>query len=281
MDAVDVAVAKAVLSRDGKSDGARVSGPYSQTLTAAHALQRARKQKPAAAAALERTRLVVPASNTWPRFFLVAGTSDRQATPTVRVLDSPSARAPYGLWAELQMLPGATLPTTAPAETGVEMLPATAGGLAMTPKAALARYADVLTRGNRSKYRSAFAADELRRQVLANTADVEKDLRKGRVATLKRTSTAVDGALRSVRTEDGGALVIGAITETSVITIRKGAGKVRAPADLAALTGKTTFTSRITRRTLQTVALVVPPAGKDGKAVAVAASRGELGATGS
>jgi hypothetical protein len=195
---------------------------------------------------------------------------------------SPSARAPYGLWAQLHLLPGAALPAAAPGAAGVQALAPTAQGLVMTPAAVAARYADVLNRGAVSGYASSFARDDFRAQVEQRLAADRAAIVTPGFATLSSAHTPIPGAVYALRTSDGGALVLVALRQVYVAVVRSGA--VTVDADLAALAGRAgrlQFTRSLTRTSVEVLAFQVPATTLGGPVRLVAASKADTSATGS
>lgn len=275
LGAVDAALVRGVGAKDtAKTVDARLVGPFRELALAQARIAAERKKKVPAPEAVTQVRLIVPSSRTWPRFFVAAGTSAEAPTPLLRVLTSADPRSPYGLWAEADMLPGATLPETAPPAVGAEMLPAGAPGLAATPEQVLGGFAAYLDAGakataTRPFRRSAFS-DEVVRQLAADRKELKQ------VATVSSRHTVV-GDPFAVRTKDGGALVVGRFEHRRVITVKKGKGTVKfADPALAALAGgKKQFKKKITRTAVEVVVFAVPPSGK-GRITPIAAQKGDV-----
>jgi hypothetical protein len=224
-------------------------------------------------------RVIVPSQSGWPRWFLAVGTAPAHSTPVLSVLYSPSARAPYGLWAQLALLPGEQLPGVAPADRGAPVLRPDAGGLLLTPQDTAGGYADVLTRGAASPFATKYAPDTFRQQVTGQLGhDRALFLRLGTVAARHTVQPARTLALG---TADSGAIVISVLTQTYLVTVQPGAGTVKVDPALAALAGRDRFARRVTRTSQEVVAFVVPAAGSTDKIHIVAAAKTDLAATGS
>jgi hypothetical protein len=123
--------------------------------------------------AVERRRLIVPTSTSWPRFFVAVCDVKGQATPALRVMLSQSARSQYGLWAELLMLPGATLPETAAATNGAQALASNATGLEMSPRQVVEAFARYLNSSGKEGADD-FAPNEFSDQVIKRLANDRK-----------------------------------------------------------------------------------------------------------
>jgi hypothetical protein len=227
---------------------------------------------------MARDRLVLTRQAGWPRFFVVAGSAPGRPTPVVRVLVSPTARDPYGVWGEPVLLPGASLPGVAAAGQGAEALPAAATGLVATPEQVAEGYADVLTNSTKSASARLFAPDEFRRQVSSRVAEDRRGV--AAVGTVTSTHTLVPDGLLTFRAADGGAVVVAALEQKYTVTVKPGAGSVRVDDRLAALGGKQSYAKKLERTSVEVVVLTVPPAG-GGLVHVVAASKDDVAVSGS
>jgi hypothetical protein len=276
--AIDGALVRGIDVKDVKATDARLNGPYRQLQIADARSDNRRKLKQKAPAAVARMRLVVPAQNSWPRFFLAVGNSKDESTPLLQVLTSKSARSPYGLWAQPAMLPGATLPPTASVTTGTPVVPMDDGSLVMQPKDVLAAYAGYLNESGRSKDSKNFRRSTYSDQLIGRLAADRKALKK--VATLSSKHDPASETTFAVRTADGGALVIGALRQTLTVKVKKGTGTVTlTDPELAGLAkGKKSFSKSFTRVALEVLVFTVPP--KNGGPISVvAAQKGDISAS--
>jgi hypothetical protein len=223
-------------------------------------------------------RLGLPAAGTWPRWFLAAGTLAGQPTPVLRVLRSVTARDPYGLWGELLLLPGATLPELASATTGTPLVAADdTSGLVRSPSAVLAGYSQALTSGSTG---GGFATDQFREQVAGQVAADRRTLGASGLADVSSVQRPSNDGLLALRTKDGGALVVGALEQIYRVTVRSAKGGVTLDPDLAALAKVPRITRRLQRTSVEMLAFHVPPAG-GGAISLVAAAKGDVSAIGS
>jgi hypothetical protein len=280
LGAVDAALVRAATARNAASAGDRTVGPAREALTATIRVQTGLKQTPAAPAAPTKPRLLLPRGEEWPRWFMAAGSTPASASPVLRLLQSSDARHPYGLWAQLQLLPGASLPEVAPATVGADPIAPTAGGLVRTPADVLARYADLLNRGDASAYRGDFAPDAYRHE-LAQQFGADRKLfsaaKAGQVSDLHKFAPVGPFALPTL---DGGALVVGRIDQRYQVTVASGKGEVRLDPPLAVLAGRPVVTKRIDRWSVEVLAFYVPKAGSSSKITLLAASRTDVAAAG-
>lgn len=276
MDAVESALVRGVDPKDTASTvDARLLGPFRDIALADARIAAKRKATVAEPAAVDQLRLIVPTSKTWPRFFVAVGNTDNTSTPVLRVLSSPAARSPYGLWAEPAMLPGATLPETAAAGTGSEVVAPDAGGLVATPKEVLSGFAGYLNAGATTTASKQFRRSIYSDQLLQRLAEDRKGLKA--VATVDSKHTVGSSDPLALRTADGGALVFGELRQKYTITVKKGKGAVDVTdKDLAALAGgKNKIKKSLTRTAVEIVVFKVPPRGK-GLITVIAAQKGDV-----
>jgi hypothetical protein len=280
LTSVDTALDRAFTARNPRLLGGRATGPAARTLAARLTVASKLGRTVPAPGPLVLRRLVLPAAGGWPRWFLAAGQVAGQPTPVIRVLRSLGAREPFGLWGELSLLPGASMPGLASPQTGTPVLaPDTAQGLVLPPSQVLAQYAKVLTTTTPGTQAQGFALDQFRTQVAGQLAADRRTL--GRIAdvdTLHRPSA--DGLL-ALRTADGGALVVAALEQLYKVNVRTpGRGVVTLDTDLAALAGVPRVGHALQRTSVELLAFQVPAAGK-GQVTLVAAAKGDVSAVGS
>jgi len=239
-----------------------------------------RRRTPGPATRLAPSTVFVPQAGPWPRWFVEAGTASGRPTPVLRVLRSPVAREPYAVWAELAVLPGATVPAPVGDPAGAPSVGPHGSGLAMSPAQVAIRYADLLNRGRASAYAAAFADDDFRAQLGERLAGDRKRIMSTAVATLTSTHATVAGTGWGVRTGDGGALVVVELRQTYRVTVDARGGVVRADPDLAALGGRKEFTHGLVRTATEVLAFSVPASSKSPIRL-VAAVKGDLSVAGS
>jgi hypothetical protein len=280
LGAVDEALSRAASSGDVTAAGTRLTGPARESLAATILVERAQGRRAASPPSPTAPKLILTRMDSWPRWFMAAGATPRSAVPALRVLVSPDARSPYGLWAQLELLPGQQLPETALPSTGADPLPPDARGLVKTPAEVLAHYTELLNRGDASAYRADFAADAYRTELndqLRSDRKLILTSGTGRVLASHRTGPQAPYALP---TRDGGALVVGRVDQRYVVTVAAGRGPVRLDAQLSALAGRTSVTARVERRSVEVLAFHVPKAGSSALTELVAAARTHIAATG-
>lgn len=281
LGAVDAALVQASTARNVAAAGDRVTGPAKESLTATIRVQTGLKQTPTAPAAPTKPRLLLPRAEGWPRWFMAAGATPASASPVLRVLQSPDARHPYGLWAQLQLLPGAALPEIAPATVGADPVPPTGAGLIPPPAQVLVRYTDLLNRGDASAFTAEFAPDAYRHELnqqLASDRKLFSAARAGQVTALHKFAPVGPFAIPTL---DGGAVVVGRVDQRYQVTVAPGRGAVRLDPPLAALAGRQVVTKRLDRWSVEVLAFHVPKAGSRSKITLIAASRTDVAAAGS
>lgn len=280
LDQVDAALAGAVPAKNARLLGTRVVGPASREWTARLTVAAARKQNLTAPSPLQVKRLVLPAVSPWPRWFVAAGTLTGEPTPVVRVFRSVTARDPYGLWGELSLLPGASLPALASPLTGTPVVAPNDGqGLVAAPAAVVDAYAKALTAGSTAA--SQFAPDQFREDVAGQTAEDRRKLGAAGIAEVGNQHRPSADGLVALRTQDGGALVIAALEQLYDVKVSPGKGSVGIQdPDLAALARTSSIGRSLRRTSVETVAFRVPPTG-GGPVTVIAAAKADVSAVGS
>ena len=216
---------------------------------------------------------VISTDSGWPRtVFSITTTTEDQQSKRLLVLKQDSARQNYKLWGVARLFSGVKMPSFEVSQTGSAQGTPTDTGLVMTPKAAVAAYADLLQNGANSKFAGKFADDDLRTKLAELTDQVQKamELNEG---NQQQVFTPVDGAIAIMRSADGGDLVVAQIN--SEWTRAAGAGRESQPASDAekALFGDGKATSTMKTSYVNVVALYVPPAKSGQKITAVGSER--------
>lgn len=212
----------------------------------------------------ERLQDVVPTEQEWPRTVMtVTRESAADEAPDLMVLTQASPRDAYQLAAYTEMAGGATLPLTGGTDQGVEVLADDATGRLVTPEAAVAGYAELLTTGTESKNAALFAPSAFTDDVVAVQASTRTSLTVDCSGCFEFavSHTPQAGSIWSFETEDGGALVVGAIDAAMTIKAKKGY-KMNLQAEFKAVSGKAQITSAGRFSHVEVVALYVPPEGE-------------------
>jgi hypothetical protein len=210
---------------------------------------------------------IVPTTETWPRTsFAITVQTENLRTPRLLVLDQASARAPYKLWGWAELLPGVTLPAFADVELGSEAIAPDDDSLLLTPADAVAQYIDVLNLGGGSAFAATFADDDFRK-LLASNAQVQSEALKAAEGTYTMQVAAMaDQPVHAVRTADGGAMVVAALTATETMQGVEGS-KIGPPTEtLKTLFGSAEQTHVLKAGYTDVVALHLPAAGSEDQA---------------
>jgi hypothetical protein len=275
--AVEAALAAGDKALDPEPLKARVAGPALELRQTGYTIRRKLPDQAAPPAnGGELLADISPAAGGWPRFFLTATRPADDAVPQLQLLTQASARDPYRLTAWAHLLPGVTLPQTSVEQAPEALRPADADGLKAAPADVVAGYADVLTKAKDSGSAKLFAEDPFRAQVLGEQ-NAEREA-VSQYFDYGVTHAPRKDAVWAVRTEDGGALVIGVLQATRTFTSKAPGAKLPLPKDLAVLAGKEEATQKAEVTSLEVVAFAVPPEGSDDPVTVVAGERGPLSA---
>lgn len=118
---------------------------------------------------------VISTDSGWPRsVFSITSTTDDQQSKRLLVFRQDSARQNYKLWGVARLFSGVKMPSFEISKTGSAQGTEKDTGLVMTPKDAVAAYADVLQNGASSQYAQKFADDDLRTKLADLTEQVQK-----------------------------------------------------------------------------------------------------------
>ena len=279
---------------DAEEAAKRLGGAALQARTAAYTVAQAARGAeggdPATAPSVrslggERLLEAVPAAGAWPRTVItvsdtatkdaggrresatdgaeagaVAPTPGGRSAPVLTVLTQQGPRAPYRVLARANLLPGSTFPPLTQRDAAVQAVPAAAddsGGLVSSPRQVLADYADVLTKGEASEHYAGFAQGAFTDTVLAEQD--QQEAASGRFADFSVVHTPREDVLWSLRTADGGAVVVGVIDAVRTLAANAEGVTLNASPEVAALGGAPTSTKQSVT-TAETVAVVIPPA---------------------
>ena len=285
------AVDRADRALDADEAAKRLGGAALQDRAAAYTVAKAAREAqggdPATAPSVRslggaRLLEAVPAAKAWPRTVMtisdpattgadgeepatdgaesgVAAPAGRSA-PVLTVLGQEGPRENYKVLARANLLPGSTFPPLTQRDAAVQAVPAAAddsGGLVSSPRQVLADYADVLTKGKASDHYAGFAEGAFTDTVLAEQDQQEQA--SGRFADFSVEHTPRKDVLWSLRTADGGAVVVGVIDAVRTLAANTEGVTLNASPEVAALGGAPTSTKQAVT-TAETVAVVIPPA---------------------
>ena len=213
---------------------------------------------------------IVPQMTTWPRVQLVVTVQpDNLQAPRVLILEQPTPRDRYALWGWARMFPNASTPRTTDAEKGSPVLAPDAPGLVMRPDQVLAAYADVMANGDASTSAASFAADPFRDSVAQTRETLTSNVQEvGRVA---ETYTPSGPPLTVIGDAEGGALVIGAMSTLSTVTITLAGATLTLSPFEAAAAGVAQAGKSLTRTYTDVLVFHVPRAGSGAQVQLIAA----------
>ncbi|MDO8108255.1 hypothetical protein Q6348_13725 [Isoptericola sp. b441] len=221
--------------------------------------------------------VIEPATDAWPRVLMVVTDppKDLQA-PLLLTLVQTTPRDQYHLWSWARLYGGVKMPPTATPDVGSRPIAADDAAAAVAPKDVLARYVDVLTNGDGSKYASQFTTGPLRTRITQQRDAWKQAIGQGSVT---ETYTAGDGGPWALATADGGAIVVGSVSTVTTLTLVDSTLTI---ADAtAALLGANTVSKELTIHWLSTVAFSVPPAGSEKPITVLGAEHVPVEVTGS
>lgn len=276
------AVADVVAAGDAANDAtglsARLEGPALAIRTAEYVRKVATGGAELTALPFDEQALVVPETDTWPRTqVVVTEQPDDLQAPRVLVLRQASPREQYKLWGWAKLLPSVQTPATAAPEEGSPSLPPDAEGLLLTPTDAVAQYADVLANGDGSAHAAAFAPDAFRTAIETERASVVSNLADA--ASLTQTYVPTGEPVVTLRTVDGGAIVVSAMETTSTVTLATPGGSISVEPFYAALAGGVaTAGTSMTRTFTGVVVMYVPPADSGAQVQVLAGEQSVTGA---
>jgi hypothetical protein len=284
---IHAAVKKADKARDVKKLGPRVTGSAKTFRKGAYDLAKTDKDfgkslmRPGAKAMVA----ITSTGEKFPRTALAMVEADaKDDEPYFMILTQKDARADYRTWGWARRLTGVDLPKVPATAVGAEPVTEKTEDLLLTPKKALELYAKTLSDGDDGDPKKQIADDPFRTQLHS-----KKDGIRGEraaledLATVKEKYAVVKGEIAGLRTDDGGAIVLGSLTSERVIEITEdGATLTLADDDVftRALDRKT-FTKEFVRRWGSTVALYIPSKDAGGKIQPIGFTRLPTGADGS
>lgn len=218
------------------------------------------------------SQTVIPTDSGWPRsVFTITETTEDQQSKRLLVFTQGDARENYKLWGLTRLFQGVSMPKFTVPQIGSAMGHEEDAGLVMTPKEAVARYADVLQNGDQSQYAGDFDDDYFRQELAKLSQTVQEGMERNK-GTQSQTFTPVDGQMQIMRAADGGDLVVAQIDSTWTRTAGEGReSQPASDAEKALFDGKATSTMKATY--VNVIALYVPSEKSGLKVTAVGAER--------
>ncbi|MEU4388084.1 hypothetical protein [Promicromonospora sp. NPDC023805] len=272
LDRVSTVVAQADQAEEASSLAARLSGPALAMREAELKLAAARGDgEQLTDLSLEMQQVVLPSEQGWPRSSYGIGFAPKdKGTPVLAAFEQASAREQYKLWGYVQLLPDVTMPPFAEAALGSPAVTVDDTTLKVAPEAAVEQYASVLTDDERSRYAESFTDDYVRRLIRSygelQVGAIEAKDGRG-VFEIEYAPT--NDPVKAVRTVDGGALALGALTSQETVRAEEN-WKLGPPTPSArALWGSAEQTNVVRIAYRDVVALYVPPKDSDAPISAV------------
>ena len=239
----------------------RLTGPALTIRTSELAVAKLRKSDDTVSnVPTEVESIMVPATFTWPRTALAVSVQPELQTQRLLVVEQSSPRAPYKLWGWTRLFPGTRLPNFAMATTGSTQIEPETEGLKMTPADAIAHYANVLNKGEKSKFINDFGPDPFRSGIEENSR-LQNEALKAAKGKQTMKFTPVPGQLSGLQSVDGGALIVGELTGVEDRTAEAGALLSPSTPIEKALTKKLKVTNEMTIGYTTTVAIYIPAKG--------------------
>ncbi|WP_058234254.1 hypothetical protein [Devriesea agamarum] len=233
--------------------------------------------------------LRVPTSDgTFPRtVFAFLNAQDPKLPVYIVIFQQKDARSPYTTWGwapQGAKVPKVGIPNPA---VGAAEVPIDAKDLVLSPQDALSTYAEVLGSGLTDQTRAVMIEDTyISRQWRdiwedRKTISTEEGDGADEVATVIEKYTVHPGEYAGIRTENGGALIAGALRSTRTFTVNRGA-KIfyRNPNPITVLAGKQEFRTKLEINSGEIVVLYVPPKEGGAKMQGIGGSKVLLSASG-
>lgn len=281
-------VVTGVNAADGERDATALAqfsdGPALVQRSAAYTmLERNPQLSPLTPIGTERLQDVVPLEGQWPRALLtVTRRDDADSIPMLLVLTQQAPRDPYKLSAYVPMVSGAALPRTAPIRDGVQTrLLGAGGGLKMSPREAIDLYAAVLGQGAEVPGGDQISPSPLTDAVVRAQDDTRTLLT---VTCPECFNVTIDdratGRLWTFDTLDGGALLIGEISQDTAIVSEQGFVTDLGP-EVQAMSGVARITNESTQNRMIMVAINIPSARAESQLTVVGGSSALISASAS
>ncbi|QAY68727.1 hypothetical protein [Xylanimonas protaetiae] len=286
LESMNAAIAAATETLDPAQLAARVTGPALAVRTSQIEVAKVRgsadliTELPTA-----YQQIILPTTETWPRTsFAITEPTDQLQPQRMLALVQETPRDPYKLWGWVQLRPGIRMPAFADAKLGSEILAPDDTSLKVTPQDVVAQYADLLTTGDGSAFAGTFepSTEDPFRALLKTVAETQAALLAGDRVNGTYTFSATprpDTAIKTVRTADGGAVVMAALDGTEVMEAMAGARITPGTNTALALLQGQGESNRVTGGFSDMIALYVPPAGSDQPVILVGYSHVQTSAS--
>ncbi|GAA4526071.1 hypothetical protein GCM10023160_20130 [Brachybacterium paraconglomeratum] len=286
---VNAAVVAADEARDAALLAPRVSGSAVEFRTATYAMI-AKAEEWAEDLKVPGAELIVPMTSVTAEFprvaiALVQDSVEKDGVPYFMALQQADAKTPYTAWGWAQQAVGIEMPMVADELVGAEQVTADTEGLVMTPAEALALYATVLTDGDAADPDDLLAPNPFQtgthERIQTERSELNAGVEWDEAATVREAYTVKDGELAGLRTDEGGAIVMGTLMSTRKVSIKDGATMRYAEDNkYTKVIGKKEFTSEYIREYGTHVALYIPSQDAGGQVQPIGATQTALNASG-
>ncbi|MDR2567242.1 MAG: hypothetical protein LBC97_14510 [Bifidobacteriaceae bacterium] len=217
---------------------------------------------------------IVARSATWPRSFVVVTDAEPTEAPFIYQLEQRDARSPYKLSLWARMLPGATVPSAAPAGVGSDVVEPNSERTLVSPVAALAAYAAAKDdpAGEAAALLDTAPKDGVdpdpARERWSVLVKSWRDNSRGLAdISVNALSTPVEGSVSALSTADSGALVFGQVKSVVDVSVTPAEGIYTDIGGAQGYLGLGASSLRMSKSAhveyLESVVLAVPPAGSD------------------
>ena len=287
---INAAVVAADEARDAAQLAPRVSGSAVEFRTAAYAMI-AKAEEWAEDLKVPGTELIVPMTSVTAEFprvaiALVQDSVAEDGVPYFMALQQADAKSSYSSWGWAQQAVGIEMPVVANEQIGAEQVTAETEGLVMTPAEALALYATVLTEGDAGDPDDLIAPNPFQtgthERIQTERSELNAGVEWDEAATVREAYTVKDTELAGLRTDDGGAIVMGTLMSTRKVSIKDGATMRYAEDNkYTKVIGKKEFTTEYIREYGTHVALYIPSQDAGGQVQPIGATQTALNARGS
>jgi hypothetical protein len=228
-------------------------------------------------------KLILPQqSNIWPRvvFVVIQNDTDEKVAPIALVLIQDEPRAQYKIHYQVALVPGVHLPDVAPPSIGAPRLSPDIKLLAVAPEDVGRAYGDILTLDKDSSSYDLFQAsgDSLRVAVGLDAQNQRKAALPS-TASITFTNEIGVGQIVALATNDSGAFVALPLDEIETVQPVEAGAAINAPADFAALSGKSLSTRGLKAVYGDQLLFYVPSASSGGKIILLGYSQGMIAAT--
>jgi len=287
-------VSEVAAAADSASDdtliASRLTGPALELRTANYAQRRANAEIAAPEAIpVGKFLMILPQqTENWPRTVLAivedtaVNADGAQLAPVSMMLVQESPRENYKAAYVMRLEPGATIPDVAPTSVGAVRQGPDSKLLALAPGLIAPDYADILLNDTASASNELFEAegDSLRPAAGKPFKDsVTAPTQTNGTSSIEYATAEATGPLVALSTNDSGAVVAVNINELETTKVIEAGATVNAPADVKALTGKTSSTKGFTRTYGYQLLFYVPPVNTGGKIVLLGYSTATIAAS--